>query len=53
MLLVMNHKLEDAEKAAEAFLGAPAAAEDPWKTYPLGSYRSYPGLIDQLREAIR
>jgi tetratricopeptide (TPR) repeat protein len=53
MLLVMNHKLDDAEKVSDAFMSASATVEDPWRTYALGDYRSYPGLIDQLREAIR
>ncbi|HYN06784.1 MAG TPA: tetratricopeptide repeat protein [Vicinamibacterales bacterium] len=53
MLLVMNHKLGDAEMVTDAFMNAPLTVEDPWRTYQLGSYRSYQGLIDQLREAIR
>jgi tetratricopeptide (TPR) repeat protein len=53
MLLVMNHKLEDAERAADTFIDAATAPDDPWQTYQLGDYRSYPSLRDQLREAIR
>jgi tetratricopeptide (TPR) repeat protein len=53
MLLVMNHKLDEAEKVADAFMTGASTTEDPWRTYPLGSYRSYQGLIDRLREAIR
>jgi tetratricopeptide (TPR) repeat protein len=53
MLLVMNHKLEDAEESADAFMGAPTSPDDPWRTYQLGDYRSYDRLLDQLREAIR
>jgi tetratricopeptide (TPR) repeat protein len=53
MLLVMNHKLGDAETVTDAFLSTPMTVEDPWRTYPQGSYRSYQRLIDQLHEAIR
>jgi tetratricopeptide (TPR) repeat protein len=53
ILLVMHHKLEDAESAADTFMSVAAAPDDPWRTYQLGDYRSYAGLLDQLREAIR
>ena len=53
MLLVMNHRLGEAEEVAGALIGDPEAADDPWRGYPLGSHREYRGLIDQLREAIR
>ena len=53
MLLVMNHRLAEAEEIANALLATPETADDPWQSYKLGSYRAYPSLIDRLHEAIR
>jgi tetratricopeptide (TPR) repeat protein len=53
MLLVMNHRLAEAEAIAGALLGAPQTADDPWRSYKLGSYRSYESMIGRLHEAIR
>jgi Flp pilus assembly protein TadD len=53
MLLVMNHRLAEAEEVAAALVSASEPADDPWRGYKLGSYRAYQGLIDRLHEAIR
>ncbi|HEX7780105.1 MAG TPA: tetratricopeptide repeat protein [Vicinamibacterales bacterium] len=53
MLLVMNHRLADAEEIAAALMSTPEPADDPWRGYKLGSYRVYQTLIDRLHEAIR
>ncbi len=52
-VLVMNHRLAEAEAVAGARLSASEVPDDPWRDYPLGDYRAYLGLIDRLREAIR
>ena len=53
LLLVMNHRLADAEAIAAALMSTPEPADDPWRGYKLGSYHAYQALIDQLHEAIR
>ena len=52
-LFVMNHRLAEAEAIVDAAMTEAVTPDDPWRGYPLGGYRSYPGLIDRLREAIR
>ena len=52
-LLVMNHRLAEAEAIVDAAMTETGTPDDPWRGYPLGGYRSYQGLIDRLREAIR
>ncbi len=51
--LFMHHRLSDAEAVATEFMSGPAALDDPWRSYRLGDYRSYRGLIARLREAFK
>jgi tetratricopeptide (TPR) repeat protein len=52
-LLFMHHRLSEAESVATDYLSSPPTSEDPWRTYLLGDYRSYAGLLARLREAAR
>jgi tetratricopeptide (TPR) repeat protein len=52
-LLVKNDRLDDAEAAAEAFLVADVAAADPWRSYYVGDFHEYPGLVRELRALLR
>jgi len=52
-LLFMNHRLPEAESVVADLLSDPAVPFDPWRQYRLGDYRNYPGLVTQLREALR
>ena len=52
-VLFMNHRLADAEAVATEFMSGSPAPDDPLRAYRLGDYRSYRGLIGQLREAIK
>ncbi|HXW04423.1 MAG TPA: VWA domain-containing protein [Vicinamibacterales bacterium] len=49
-LLVSQGSREEAVALAEAVQTAPADQYDPWWTYWLGDYRSYPAISARLRE---
>ena len=49
-LLVNRGNRDEAAALAEAVQTAPADQYDPWWTYWLGDYRSFPAVLDRLRE---
>ena len=49
-LLVNRGEREEAAKLAEATQTASENEFDPWWTYWLGDFRTYPAMLDKLRE---
>jgi hypothetical protein len=52
-LYLMNGRAADAESVTHDFLSASSPADDPWRMYPRGDFRSYLSLLDQLHAAIK
>jgi VWFA-related protein len=49
-LLLSRGAREEAAALAETIQSAPADQFDPWWTYWLGDFRTYPAMLDKLRE---
>lgn len=52
-LLTSRGERDEAQRLAEAAQTAPADQFDPWWTYWLGDYKSYPVILDTLRGMAR